>query len=75
MIGAFGKDLGDVGLNIELNPYPLSVEGYCVPFHFYYETYCAFRALWGGERFNPDAALDEHWTLFYGADAGARCGV
>lgn len=74
MIGAFGKDLGDVGLNIELNPYPLSVEGYCVPFHFYYETYCAFRALWGGERFNPDAALDEHWTLFYGADAGAHLG-
>ena len=70
MIGAFGNDLGDVGLNVELSPYPLNVEGYCVPFHFYYETYCAFRALWGGARFNPDAALDEHWTLFYGAEAG-----
>jgi hypothetical protein len=50
----------------------VQLPGQCIPFHFYYGTYCAFRALWGGARFNPDAALDEHWTLFYGAEAGAH---
>ena len=71
-IAAFGPDLGDTGLAVDLGLYPVQVPGQCVPFHFYYETYCAFRALWGGARFNPDAALDEHWTLFYGAEAGAH---
>ena len=71
-IAAFGSDLGDTGLIVELGLYPVQVPGQCVPFHFYYETYCAFRALWGGARFNPDAALDEHWALFYGAEAGAH---
>ena len=71
-IAAFGTDLGDAGINLELSPYPLNVEGQCVPLHFYYETYCAFRTLWGGARFNPDAALDEHWRLFYGKEAGAH---
>jgi len=72
MIAAFGPDLGDTGLVVDLGLYPVQLPGQCVPFHFYYETYCAFRALWGGARFNPDAALDEHWTLFYGAEAGAH---
>ena len=71
-IAAFGPDLGDTGLVVELGLYPVQLPGQCVPFHFYYETYCAFRALWGGARFNPDAALDEHWTLFYGEEAGAH---
>ena len=71
-IAAFGKDLGDTGLVVELGFYPMELSGQCIPFHFYYETYCAFRALWGGARFNPDAALDEHWALFYGAEAGAH---
>ena len=71
-IAAFGPDLGDTGLVVELGLYPVQLPGQCVPFHFYYGTYCAFRALWGGARFNPDAALDEHWTLFYGAEAGAH---
>ena len=71
-IEAFGNDLGDTGLIVDLGLYPVMLPGQCIPFHFYYETYCAFRALWGGARFNPDAALDEHWTLFYGAEAGAH---
>ena len=71
-IAAFGTDLGDTGLVVELGFYPVHLPGLCIPFHFYYETYCTFRALWGGARFNPDAALDEHWTLFYGAEAGAH---
>ena len=71
-IAAFGSDLGDTGLVVDLGLYPVQLPGQCVPFHFYYGTYCAFRALWGGARFNPDAALDEHWTLFYGAEAGAH---
>ena len=71
-IAAFGADLGDTGLVVDLGLYPVQLPGQCIPFHFYYETYCAFRALWGGARFNPDAALDEHWTLFYGAEAGAH---
>ena len=69
-IAAFGKDLGDTELIVDLGLYPIQLPGQCIPFHFYYETYCAFRALWGGARFNPDAALDEHWTLFYGVEAG-----
>ncbi len=72
MIAAFGSDLGDTGLVVDIGLYPVQLPGQCIPFHFYYETYCAFRALWGGARFNPDAALDEHWTLFYGAEAGAH---
>ena len=71
-IAAFGNDLGDTELIVDLGLYPVQLPGQCIPFHFYYETYCAFRALWGGARFNPDAALDEHWTLFYGAEAGAH---
>ena len=71
-IAAFGSDLGDTGLIVELGLYPVQLPEQCIPFHFYYETYCAFRALWGGARFNPDAALDEHWALFYGAEAGAH---
>ncbi len=71
-ITAFGKDLGDTGLVVELSFYPIAIPGQCIPFHFYYETYCTLRTLWGGARFNPDAALDEHWTLFYGAEAGAH---
>ena len=71
-IAAFGKDLGDTGIIVDLGLYPVTLPGQCIPFHFYYETYCAFRALWGGARFNPEAALDEHWTLFYGSDAGAH---
>ena len=71
-IAAFGPDLGDTGLVVDLGLYPVQLPGQCVPFHFYYGTYCAFRALWGGARFNPDAALDEHWTIFYGAEAGAH---
>ena len=71
-IAAFGKDLGDTGIIVDLGLYPVTLPGQCIPFHFYYETYCAFRALWGGARFNPEAALDEHWTLFYGSEAGTH---
>ena len=71
-IAAFGGDLGDTGLVVDIGLYPVQLPGQCIPFHFYYGTYCAFRALWGGARFNPDAALDEHWALFYGVEAGAH---
>ena len=71
-IAAFGKDLGETGIIVDLGLYPVTLPGQYIPFHFYYETYCAFRALWGGARFNPEAALDEHWTLFYGSEAGTH---
>lgn len=71
-IAAFGRDLGDVEIKVGLDLYPVQVPGQCVAFHFYYGAYCAFRAMWDGARFNPDAALDEHWTLFYGEEAGAH---
>lgn len=72
VVSAFGATLGDVELIAELSIYPSPVPGYVVPFHFYYATYCALRAMWDGADFNPDAALDEHWPLFYGVEAGAH---
>ena len=70
MIAAFGDSLGDVGINVETGIYPSPAPDFAVCLHFYYETYCAFRAQWGGAAFNPAAALDEHWRLFYGERGG-----
>ena len=70
MIAAFGDSLGDVGINVETGIFPSPAPGFAVALHFYYETYCAFRAQWGGAAFNPAAALDEHWRLFYGEHGG-----
>ncbi len=70
MIAAFGDDLGDVGINVETSIFPSPAPDFAVPLHFYYETYCALRAQWAGAAFDPDAALDEHWRLFYGEEGG-----
>lgn len=70
MIAAFGEDLGDVGINVETSIFPSPAPNFEVALHFYYETYCAARAQWAGAKFNPDAALDEHWRLFYGEEGG-----
>ena len=70
MIGAFGEYLGDVGINVETGMYPPPAPGFEVALHFYYATYCACRAQWGGAAFNAEAALDEHWRLFYGDEGG-----
>ena len=37
--------------------------------HFYYSYYPAYRAMWN-LGFNVQAALDEHWELLYGPEAG-----
>ncbi|MBO4513321.1 MAG: DUF4838 domain-containing protein [Victivallales bacterium] len=37
--------------------------------HFYYSYYPAYRAMWNPD-FNAKAAIDEHWTLMYGPEAG-----
>ncbi|MBE6373119.1 MAG: DUF4838 domain-containing protein [Lentisphaerae bacterium] len=37
--------------------------------HFYYSYYPAYRAMWN-PGFNAQAALDEHWPLLYGPEAG-----
>ncbi len=37
--------------------------------HFYYSYYPAYRAMWNPD-FNAQAALDEHWPLLYGPEAG-----
>lgn len=71
MIAAFGDSLGDVGLNVDTGLFPSPVPDFAPALHFYYETYCALRAQWAGAAFNAEAALDEHWTLFYGAEGGA----
>ena len=70
MIEAFGDSLGDVGIIVETGMYPPPVPGLCPELHFYYGTYCAMRAQWGGAAFNPAAALDEHWGVFYGERGG-----
>ena len=70
MIGAFGDLLGDVGINVETSIFPSPAPDFAVELHFYYSTYCACRAQWGGAAFNPEAALDEHWRLFYGDEGG-----
>lgn len=72
VITAFGSTLGNMELIVDLGLYPSPVPGYVTPFYFYYETYCAVRTLWDGADFNPDVALDEHWPLFYGIEAGAH---
>lgn len=36
---------------------------------YYYSEYCGTRAMWNPD-FNVDAAIDEHWEPFYGAEAG-----
>ena len=36
---------------------------------FYYSYYPAYRAMWNPD-FNVQAALDEHWALLYGPEAG-----
>lgn len=36
---------------------------------YYYASYVMYRSLWNPE-FNVQAALDEHWELFYGPEAG-----
>jgi hypothetical protein len=70
MVAAFGDSLGDVGINVETGIYPSPVPDFAVCLHFYYGTYCVFRAQWGGAAFDPAAALDEHWRLFYGEHGG-----
>ena len=72
MVAAFGDCLGDVGLNVDTGLFPSPVPDLAASLHFYYATYCAVRAQWAGAAFNAEAALDEHWTLFYGAEGGAR---
>ncbi|MBO4647005.1 MAG: DUF4838 domain-containing protein [Lentisphaeria bacterium] len=37
--------------------------------HFYYSYYPAYRAMWNPD-FNAQAAIDEHWALLYGPEAG-----
>ena len=37
--------------------------------HFYYSYYPAYRAMWNPD-FNAQAAIDEHWDLLYGPEAG-----
>ena len=37
--------------------------------HFYYSYYPAYRAMWN-PNFNAQAAIDEHWALLYGPEAG-----
>ena len=60
-IKAFGNDTGKLELFFD---YYGSLE-WC----YYYASYVMYRSLWNCE-FNIDAALDEHWNLFYGAVAG-----
>ena len=37
--------------------------------HFYYSYYPAYRAMWNPD-FDAQAAIDEHWPLLYGPEAG-----
>ncbi len=65
---ALGKTLGNVEIFHEFSmwPRPFPEQGH---WHFYYATYAGMRAMWNPD-FDVDAALDEHWTLFYGPEAG-----
>lgn len=71
-IALLGDNLGAVGINVETGIYPSPAPDIEVALSFFYETYCALRAQWGGERFNPEAALDELWPLCCGEAAGAH---
>lgn len=63
-----GKLLGNMEIFHEFSmwPKPFPDLGH---WHFYYATYAGMRAMWNPD-FDVDAALDEHWDLFYGAEAG-----
>ena len=65
-----GDDLGDVEVFHEfgLFPAPRGAKGKtCI--NFYYSTYAGMRAFWN-PAFDFEAAIEEHWTPFYGAVAG-----
>ncbi len=58
---ALGKDTGNIELFFD---YYGDLE-WC----YYYASYIMYRSMWNSD-FDIDAALDEHWELFYGEKAG-----
>lgn len=65
---ALGKYMGNTEIFHEFSMWPKPFPE-MQHWHFYYATYVGMRAMWNPD-FNVDAALDEHWNLFYGQKAG-----